>query len=106
MRYLAILLLTPWLLILAWAYLAYPKRLARTPWRHAFDVLAVLLAGSVAGYGMLLGFDSAPVPPAGDFGPVSGAIWRQVLPVLCGYGLFVALLACALALRQWLFGRR
>ena len=30
LRYLALLLLAPWLLVLAWAYFAYPKSLPRT----------------------------------------------------------------------------
>lgn len=49
MRYLSILLLAPWLLILAWAYWAYPKSLPRTKGRRVFDVFALVVAAVAAG---------------------------------------------------------
>lgn len=106
MRYLAILLLAPWLLILAWAYWAYPKSLPRTKARRAFDLLAVLLAAAAAGWSVIAGFEAAVVPPAGQFGPASGAIWQQVLPALYGYGACVAVLLLALLLRAMLWRRK
>ncbi|MEO9091658.1 MAG: hypothetical protein ABI247_15145 [Rhodanobacter sp.] len=100
MRYLSILLLTPWLLVLCWIYWAYPRSLLRTVSRRAFDVVVLLLAVITTTLAALAGFDSATLPEAGEFGPVSGAIWQQVLPALYGYAAFTAVLAPALWLRQ------
>jgi hypothetical protein len=100
LRYLALLLLAPWLLILGWAYFTYPKSLPRTAARRAFDWVALLLAVVAAAWCAMLGFDAAPLPTVDGFGRASGAIWRQVLPVLLGYGACVAVLLLALLLRQ------
>ena len=106
MRYLALLLLAPWLLILGWAYASYPKSLPRTAARRLFDVLALLLAFSAAIYAGLLGFDAVQVPALDETGRrASGAIWQQVLPALCGYGAFAGVLALALPLRARLWRR-
>jgi hypothetical protein len=105
MRYLAILLLAPWLLILCWAYWAYPKSLPRTSGRRIFDFVALLLAAIVAAQGALLGFDMVRLPVVGQFGRASGAIWQQVLPALYGYGAFAAVLVPALLLRYLCWGR-
>lgn len=106
MRYLAILLLAPWLLILCWVYWAYPKNLPRSPGRRVFDAVALLLAASAAVQAALSGFDRAELPLVGQFGRASGAIWQQVLPALCGYGAFTVVLVLATLLRQWIWGSR
>ena len=106
MRYLAILLLAPWLLILAWAYWAYPKSLPRTRGRRVFDLVALLLAAILAVQAAVIGFEAASVPTAGQFGPSSGAIWQQVLPALYGYGACVAVLVAALLVRAAIWGRK
>ena len=107
MRYLALLLLAPWLLILGWAYASYPKSLPRTPARRLFDVLALLLAFGAAIYAGLLGHDTVQLPvPDASGRSASGAIWQQVLPALCGYGAFSAVLALALPLRARLWRRQ
>lgn len=107
MRYLALLLLAPWLLILGWAYASYPKSLPRTPARRLFDALALLLAFAAAVYAGLLGFDAVQLPMPDEAGRrASGAIWQQVLPALCGYGAFAAVLVLALPLRARLWRRR
>lgn len=100
MRYLAILLLAPWLLILGWAFWAYPKSLPRTRMRRCFDVAALLLAAFAAVECAGRAFDTAAVPTAGQYGPASGAIWQQVLPALYGYGACVVVLVLALIVRQ------
>jgi hypothetical protein len=100
LRYLALLLLAPWLLILGWAYFTYPKSLPRSAARRAFDWMALLLAVIAAAWCAMLGFDAAPPPMVDRFGRASGAIWQQVLPVLLGYGACVGVLLLALALRQ------
>lgn len=106
MRYLAILLLAPWLLILCWAYWAYPKSLPRTSGRRVFDFAVLLLAAITAVQGALLGFDMVELPPADQFGRASGGIWQQVLPALYGYGAFAAVLLLAMLLRHICWGRR
>lgn len=106
MRYLAILLLAPWLLILCWAYWAYPKSLPRGAGRRIFDFVALLLAVIAAVQCALLGFDMVELPVAGQFGRASGGIWQQVLPALYGYGAFAAVLMLAMLLRHACWGRR
>lgn len=106
MRFLAILLLAPWLIILGWAYCSYPKSLPRNPARRAFDV-AVLLLAVVASVALAsLGFDHVALPQAGQYGVPSGSIWQQVLPVLIAYGVFLAALSLGLWLRHLVWGRR
>lgn len=106
MRYLAILLLAPWLLILSWAYWAYPKGLLRSSGRRIFDFVALLLAMIAAVQCALLGFDMVERPVVDQFGRASGGIWQQVLPALCGYGAFAAVLILAMFLRHACWGRR
>jgi hypothetical protein len=106
MRYLAILLLAPWLLILCWAYWAYPKSLPRTSTRRIFDMAALLLALIAAVQCASVGFDMVKLPAPDEFGRASGGIWQQVLPALYGYGAFTAVLVLALLLRYMGWGRR
>ncbi len=100
MRYLSILLLTPWLLVLGWIYWAYPRDLPQTVRRRGFDAVALLLAAVATTLAALAGFDAATLPEPSGLGRISGAIWQQVLPALCGYGAFTAVLLPALWLRQ------
>ncbi len=106
MRYLAILLLTPWLLVLCWGYWTYPRDLPRTTRRRIFDTLVLMLAAIGTTMAAEAGFDTATVPQADEFGRVSGAIWQQVFPVLSGYGAFTVVLMLAMLLRHALWGRR
>jgi hypothetical protein len=104
MRFLAIGLLAPWLLVLAWAYWAYPKSLPRHAARRVFDAAAIALAAVVAVTLSLMAFDAVQVKQVGAFGPESGSIWKQVMPALYGYFSFMAVLALALWLR-WIVWR-
>ncbi|TCV95808.1 hypothetical protein EC912_102152 [Luteibacter rhizovicinus] len=106
MRYLAILLLAPWLLILGWAYWAYPKTLIRNATRRAFDVLALIAAAVASVQLAVIAFDSVEIKQVGDFGPESGGIWKQVIPALYGYGGFLAVLALAMLVRYYVWRRR
>lgn len=106
MRYLAILLLAPWLLILGWAYWSYPKSLPRTSARRSFDLAALLLAAFAAVECASTAFDTASVPAVGQYGPASGAIWQQVLPALYGYGACVVVLVLAMIVRHLLWRPR
>jgi hypothetical protein len=105
MRYLAILLLAPWLLILCWAYWAYPKNLPRSSKRRIFDVVALIVAALVTVQSAAIGFDQVTLPKVNALGRASGAIWQQVLPALYGYGAFSAALVLALLLRHLIWGR-
>ena len=105
MRYLALMLLAPVLLILAWLYWCYPKSLPCTWSRRLFDAMVLLLA-AVLGVNMaMLGFEAVPATELNEFGRMSGAIWKQVLPALYGYGAFSAVLALGLLGRSVLFRR-
>jgi putative copper export protein len=106
MRYLAILLLTPWLLILCSGYWAYPKSLPRVAARRIFDVVAMLLAMIAAAQCAVIAFDQVELPTVDGFGRASGAIWQQVLPALYGYAAFTVVLLLAMLLRHVLAGRR
>src|SRR5690348_2146278 len=68
LRYLAVLLLAPWLLILGWAYFTYPKSLPRTAARRLFDGLALLLSAVAAVGCAKYGFDAAPPVQVDAFG--------------------------------------
>lgn len=106
MRFLSILLLAPWLLVLCWLYWIWPRSLPRTAGRRTFDLLVLLLAGLATAWAALAGFDSAVLPEPGEFGKVSGSIWQQVLPALWGYGAFAAVIVPAALLRQLFWGSR
>lgn len=106
MRYLAILLLLPWLLILCWGYWSYPKAIARTAPRRVFDLLMLTLALAAAVTCALRGFDAVRAPLIDQFGRASGGIWQQVFPALYGYGAFAAVLLFALIVRQLCWRRR
>lgn len=105
MRFLALLLLAPWLLILGWAYFTYPKSLPQTAGRRAFDAVALALAVLATVMAANYGFDAVRTPEAARFGRASGAIWQQVLPALYGYGACVGVLALALLVRHGWWGR-
>lgn len=99
LRYLALLLLAPWLLVLGWAYFTYPRSLPRTAARRVFDWLALVLAAIAAVMSAGWGFEAAPLPEVDEFGRASGAIWQQVLPALLGYGACVGVLVLAMLSR-------
>jgi len=106
MRYLALMLLAPWLIVLGWAYWQYPKSLVKNTTRRSYDVLALVAAMVAAIQSALVAFDAVELPAADQFGPKSGAIWQQVVPALWGYGAFVAVLVIALVVRQMVWKKR
>lgn len=106
MRFLAVLLLLPWLLVLAWGYWNYPKSLPAHRSRRLFDLAVLLLAASAVVGGALLGFEGAHLPTVGSLGLPSGGIWQQVLPALLAYGGFSIFLILGLWLRQICWGAR
>lgn len=105
MRFLSLLLLGPWLVILAWAYWAYPKSLPRTASRRAFDGAALLLAACVTIALAAYGYDSFAGVRVDQLGRHSGAIWQQAAPALYAYGGFSVVLLLALLLRARIWRR-
>ena len=103
MRYLPLLLMGPWLLILAWAYWAYPKSLPRTLGRRLFDVAALVLAAWATVWLAGVGYDGFAGVEADELGVRSGAIWQQVAPILYAYGGFSGVLIPAALLRHGLW---
>jgi hypothetical protein len=106
MRFLAIILLAPWLLILCWAYWAYPKHMTGSFGRRAFDVIVLLLAAFATVQSAMLGYASAHVNAVSGYGRSSGAIWQQVLPALNGYGACIGVLLLAAIVRYLIWRRR
>jgi hypothetical protein len=102
MRYLSLLLLGPWLIVLAWAYWAMGKTF-RVSWqRKAYDVVIVVVA-LVAAYGSaLLAYDGITIQSVGSFGRESGGIWKQVMPALYGYGAFAVVMIVGIGARMFL----
>ncbi len=105
MRYLSLLLMGPWLLILAWAYWAYPKSLPRTRGRRLFDLVALVLAAWATVWLAGAGYDGFEGVKVDELGVRSGAIWQQVAPILYAYGGFSGVLIPAALLRHWLWKR-
>jgi uncharacterized membrane protein YjdF len=105
MRYLSLLLLGPWIIVLAWIYWAAFKR-SRVTWLHrAYDIAVVIVAlGAAYGFA-LVAYDAVAIQSAGDLGRESGSIWKQVMPALYGYGAFAAVMAVGVVLR-FVFRRR
>lgn len=105
MRYLSLLLLGPWIVVLACIYWAAFKR-SRVTWLHAaYDMMVVIVALGAA-YGLaLVAYDEVVIQDAGQLGRESGSIWKQVMPALYGYGAFAAVMVLGMALR-FAFWRR
>lgn len=106
MRYLPLLLMGPWLLILAWVYWAYPKSLPKIWTRRLFDLVALALAAWVTIWLAAWGYDSFPGVTVDVLGKRSGAIWQQVGPALYAYGGFSVVMISAALLRWALWRRR
>lgn len=87
---LSLLLLLPWYLVLGVVFWRTRRRPA-TRRQRAFDAASLMLAlvsAALGGYWSLASAD-----------PAAGAIWKQVLASLVGYGLFLLVLALAFGLR-------
>ncbi|HEX6613932.1 MAG TPA: hypothetical protein VF022_08735 [Rhodanobacteraceae bacterium] len=98
MQLLAVLLLGPWLAVLAWLYWLYVRRTFGAHTRAGFDALILVLAGvaAIAGAGIAYAMESG----------VAGTIWKQVAAVLVCYAAFSAVLGFGLLRHAWLRKRR
>ncbi len=101
MHFLALVLLGPWLFILAWAYWRYPESLPRTPARRSFDSFVVLSAAVVAVVLTHYGFTTA----ASVLHPGRIGVWQMIAPVLYAYAGFSAALALGLLARMLVWRR-
>lgn len=88
---LGFLLLLPWYLILASLFWWLPRG-PRPRARRLFDAGSLLLAVATSVLGGIWGFRHAD--------PGAGAIWKQVLASLVGYGLFLLVLGLAVMVRR------
>ncbi len=99
---LAILLLAPWLVILAWAYWRFPRSLPRPRGRRRFDTVIVALAAIVAIVLAHVGYlSTVNLPHQGTIG-----VWQMVAPVLYAYGGYSLVLFAGLVLRHRVWGQR
>jgi hypothetical protein len=100
MRYLSLLLLGPWLLVLAWAFWAWSTSFHVTWQRRLYDATVIALALLAAALFALDAYDGVAIQQVGHFGRESGGIWKQVMPALYGYGAFAMILVAAVLLRR------
>ncbi len=98
MRFLAVLLLAPWLAVLGWLYWLYVRRV-QGPQAHARTDAVFLVAAFVAAIGC------ANITYAMETG-IAGAIWKQVAAALACYAGFSTVLLIGLLRHAWLRRRR
>lgn len=105
-QYLLLLLMGPWMLILAWAYWCFPRSVARVWLRRVFDVTALLLTACVAVVFARWGYDNLGGVGTGDMDARRVLTWRQIVPVVYAYAGFSLVLIPAAIVRQLVWRRR
>lgn len=91
---LTLILFAPWTAILCWLYWWYPRQ-PRHASRRWFDVVALAIA--------LLAFIASVHWAHGHANRQYGAMWPQIFATALGYGVFLAVLTVAVAVRhRWL----
>jgi hypothetical protein len=98
MRFLAVLLLAPWLAVLGWVYWLYVRRVHGAHTRASIDAMFLIAA-------VLAAIACADVTYILENG-VAGAIWKQVAAALACYAGFSTMLAAGLLRHAWLRRRR
>ncbi|MGH8145420.1 MAG: hypothetical protein ACREPY_03720 [Rhodanobacteraceae bacterium] len=96
-RFVALLLIGPWLAVLAWLYWLYVRKSHATPALAHRDVIIIVMAFVAAILGTAIGWQAA-------FGH-AGPIWKQVAAALGAYAGFNVVLLAGL-LRHWWARRR
>jgi len=89
---LTLILFLPWFLILAALYWWFPRK-PRPAARVLFDLVALALAVAAFWYSMRWSIYTAD--------PSYGKLWPQILATAVSYGVFLAVLGAAFALRAW-----
>ena len=98
MRFLAILLLAPWLAVLGWLYWLYVRRVHGAHTRARVDALLLVIAVFAA-------IACAEITYVLETG-IAGAIWKQVAAALACYAGFSTVLSIGLLRHAWLRRRR
>jgi len=98
MRFLAVLLLAPWLAVLGWLYWLYVRRVHGAHTRARNDVLLLVIAAIAA----IVCADMTYVLETG----IAGAIWKQVAAALACYAGFSTVLLIGLLRHAWMRRRR
>lgn len=95
---LALILFVPWYTILAVLFWLYPRQ-PRTGARTLFDTASLVLATGLSAWSMYWSIGAA--------GAQHGHMWQQILATSVSYGVFLAVMTAAIAVRwRWLRGRR
>lgn len=94
---LTLILFLPWFAILATLYWIFPRQ-PRGVARVLYDIASLLLCVGAFLWSVYWSIDNA------DTG--HGKLWPQVLATALGYGVFLAAIGVAFALRHLLFRRR
>jgi hypothetical protein len=90
---LALILFLPWYLILAWLYWAFPRQ-PRTALRRLFDLASLAFTVLASAASMHWSYLVAAADAS------AGPIWRQILATSVSYGVFLAALTAAFAVRR------
>jgi len=99
MPFLAMVLFLPLFALLGTLFWWFPRE-PRDRRRKAFDTISLIVAFVLSMLGMYWGYALG----LADIG--TGAIWKQVLATLVGYGGFLFVLTVAVMLRMWWLERR
>lgn len=97
-RFIALLLIGPWLAVLGWLYWLYVRRRAANGIPAGFDVGVLLVAAIVTIAGTSIGYQAA----LGHGGP----IWKQIAAPLAAYAGFNVVLLVGLLSHWWSRRRR
>jgi hypothetical protein len=91
-RFIALLLIGPWLVVLGWLYWLYARRRAAQGVSARFDIGVLVIAALVTIAGSALGYQAA----LGH----GGAIWKQVAAALAAYAGFTIVVLFGLLWRR------
>ena len=97
-RFIALLLIGPWLAVLGWLYWLYVRRRAANGIPTGFDLGVLLVAAIATIASTSIGYQAA----LGHGGP----IWKQIAAPLAAYAGFNVVLLSGLLCRWWLRRRR
>jgi len=94
---LTLILFLPWFAILATLYWLFPRQ-PRNAARVLYDIVTLVLSVAAFLWSVYWSLDNADT--------AYGRLWPQILATALGYGVFLAALGVAFAVRHLLFKRR
>lgn len=103
---LAVLLLSPWLLVLCFLYWWYPRDRPHSGTRRIFDVAMMVLSLVATAAGAWFAQINRQPALTDALGHRSGDIWPQVLAAVYAYSAFTLVMLVAIVLRHFLWRRR